>query len=100
MAAKYHNLMAALDDLHGANRDYLQSLPAGARECSKLAAVTDRVDLANAAWLESGEVISAQHRVALVERLNDIGKLTKASQAILRCLIVNQPSPGSNVARN
>lgn len=96
MAAKYHNLMAALDELHAANRDYLRRLPAEAGHSAELAAATDRADLANVAWMDSGEVITDEHRVALVERLNDIGKLMKASQAILRYLIVSQAAPGNS----
>jgi hypothetical protein len=100
MAAYYHNLMAALDELHAANRDYLWGLPAGAGSSADLAAATERADLANLAWIESGEQLTAEQRIELVERLNEIGKLMKASQAILRYLTISQAPAGSTVASN
>jgi hypothetical protein len=100
MAANYHNLMAALDELQAANRDYLQRLPTGAGNSDELAQVTGRADLANAAWVASGETITDEHRVALVERMNDIGKLMNASQTILRYLTVCQASPGNSAEHN
>lgn len=98
MATHYHNLMAALDELQAANRDYLERLPAGAARSEELAAATRRADRANLAWIESGEETTTEQRAALVECLNDIGKLMHASQAILRFLIVSQPSLGKTAA--
>jgi hypothetical protein len=100
MAANYRNLMAALDELRAANRDYLQRLPTAVGFSDGLTQVTSKADLANAAWIESGEAITDEQRMALVERMNDIGKLMNASQTILRYLIVCQASPGNSAEHN
>jgi hypothetical protein len=78
MAAAYHRLLAALDELHAAIRDYRTCLPVAADQDAAIAAATRRVVQADAAWLDSGEQITAEERAALETGLGDIVRLARA----------------------
>jgi hypothetical protein len=83
MSTAFHGLLAALDELHAADSDYVQRLPEGAGQLQAMADATTRVERAYAAWVAGGRQVTAEQRAELLAAIDKIGPSLIAARSVM-----------------